>query len=171
MNRSASGSTPRPEAGKPIGGPAPEPRGLSLLMALAEKDLLFRLIGALLLYSLVPLAEIFLFVYLASLMGNFLILVVAVVVGAAGAVVAMDQARGAWRKLLTRLRADAAAGTEVAELAGIVLGAVLLITPGFLTDLCGLALFVPGVRRWAGQGVARLLASRGAGMVYSLKIR
>lgn len=184
MGLLALGSTPRPDgrsgAGRHGGDPAGSPpasRGLDLFLAFLEKDLLFRLIGVLLLSTLVPLGEIFLFIFLARLLGNFLVLAIAVAAGIAGALVAMEQARRAWAKLKRRAASGRDVGTEMVELAGILLGAVLLITPGFVTDLCGFALFVPRVRTWAGRGVARLLAAglgelSGRGpLTYSLKIR
>jgi UPF0716 protein FxsA len=41
-----------------------------------------------------------------------------------------------------------------------LLGGVLLVVPGFLTDLVGLALLVPPVRRGARSGVRRLAERR-----------
>jgi UPF0716 protein FxsA len=40
--------------------------------------------------------------------------------------------------------------------AGAVLGAILLVVPGFITDLVGAALFLPTTRRWLSDGLARL---------------
>jgi UPF0716 protein FxsA len=149
----------------------------ALLLGLFERDLLFKLIAVLLLYSLIPLGEIFLFVYIGSLLGNFLVLALALTAGISGALVALDQAHRA----LERLKEHAAAGKDLAddlvEMAGIILGAVLLLTPGFITDLCGYALFLPRVRAWAGRAVTKLLASQLGALserlrpFYSLKIR
>jgi UPF0716 protein FxsA len=149
--------------------------GRGLFMRLIEGDLLFKLIGVLLLYALVPLGEIFLFVYLGSLMGNFLVLALALAAGIAGAVVAIQQAHRELQDLKSRVAAGKDPTGNVVELAGIFVAAVLLVTPGFITDICGYVLFFPRVRRWAGQGIAKLLASRlgstGRVPLYSLKIR
>ncbi len=166
-------STRLPEAGRKTAGPSGP--GAGLFARLLEGDLLFKLIGLFLLYALVPLAEIFLFVYLGSLVGNFLVLVLALAAGIAGSAVAFRQAQRELQRLKDRVAAGKDPSGDFAELAGILLGAVLLVTPGFITDLCGYALFLPRVRRWAGRGLAKMLASRlgGDGQVplYSLKIR
>ena len=43
------------------------------MLTFLDRDFLFKLILALLVYSLLPLGEIFLFVYIGSLIGNYLI--------------------------------------------------------------------------------------------------
>jgi len=43
--------------------------------------------------------------------------------------------------------------------AAAMLGGILLVFPGFITDIVGAALFVPTARRWLAGGLARL-ASR-----------
>ncbi|KXF79243.1 exclusion suppressor FxsA [Paramesorhizobium deserti] len=52
--------------------------------------------------------------------------------------------------LLQKIRAEAAAGRvpdrELVHGAMLVLAAILLIIPGFFTDICGLLLFIPPVR-------------------------
>ncbi len=57
---------------------------------------------------------------------------------------------------------------EVADGALVLLGGPLLIIPGFITDVLGLALLVPPVRRAAGRFVVRharsRLVSRAAGL-------
>ncbi|HTP57339.1 MAG TPA: hypothetical protein VMM82_00385, partial [Spirochaetia bacterium] len=63
-------------------------RELRLLIRLIEKDYLFKLIFALLLYSLVPLAEVFFFIYLGNLIGNWLVIVLAALAGLPGVLIA-----------------------------------------------------------------------------------
>ena len=111
-----------------------------------DRDFFFRLILILLLYSLVPLAEIFLFIYLGELIGNYLVLVIAAAAGMGGALIALGQAQGAWERLRARLHAGTYPGREFADLAGIIVSGILLITPGFITDLLGYLLMVPALR-------------------------
>jgi UPF0716 protein FxsA len=110
------------------------------------RDFFFKLILILLLYSLVPLAEIFLFIYLGELIGNYLVLILAAVAGMAGALIAFGQAQGAMERLRAQLRAGRYPGREFADLAGIIVAGVLLVTPGFITDLCGYLLMIPALR-------------------------
>ena len=54
------------------------------MLKFLDRDYLFKLILALLAWSLVPLGEIFLFIYLGSLIGNSLVLMLAAVTGGVG---------------------------------------------------------------------------------------
>ncbi len=122
-----------------------------MMLAFLEKDYLFKLLLVLLAYALVPLGEIFFFLYLGSLIGNYLVLVLAAVTGVLGALAGVAQAR--------RL-SEAARGGPAAELAGLAAAALLLITPGFITDVIGLLLLIPSVRTWTGGRAAAFLKTR-----------
>jgi len=115
------------------------------MLAFLDRDYLPRLLLVLLAYALVPLAEIFFFLYLGSVIGNYLVIVLAAVAAVAGAFGGFAQAR--------RL-AESERGMPPSEAAGLAVAAVLLITPGFITDLVGFLLLVPRLRKWAGERVA-----------------
>jgi UPF0716 protein FxsA len=122
-----------------------------------ERDQLFKIILALAIYALVPLAEIFLFIYLGDLIGNYLVLVMAAVAGIAGMLVVIGQLRGARERLKARIAQGKYPGRQYVELAGIIVAAVLLITPGFITDCAGYLLLIPAVRRATGRLVVKKL--------------
>jgi UPF0716 protein FxsA len=114
---------------------------------------------------LLPLAEIVTFVAVAKLVGigtAFLLMLATSLVG-------FGLLRRAGRSGLVHLRA-AMDGIEVNEdtrrgpehLLTIVAG-VLLVVPGFLTDLAGAALLVPAVRRLCGNVARRWLTRRRPG--------
>ena len=121
------------------------------------KDLLFKLILILLLYSLVPLAEIFLFIYLGELIGNYLVLSLAAVAGMGGALIAGSQARKTIELLRAKIRRGRYPGREFVDLSGIIVGGILLITPGFMTDVCGYLLMIPALRDRLGGFITRML--------------
>ena len=127
------------------------------MLTFLDRDYLFRLILVLLLYSLIPLAEIFLFIYLASLIGNWLVLVLAAVAGIAGALAAGGELRRIRARYREQVRGGRAVGPEVVDLAGVTVAAILLITPGFISDVCGYLLLIPALRRAAGRALARRL--------------
>lgn len=131
-------------------------RELRLFVQFIEKDYLFKLIFALLLFSLVPLAEIVFFIYLTTLVRNWLVLVFAVLIGLPGVLIAQNQLQGILRHLKARIRARAYPGDEIADLLGILVAGALLVTPGFLTDVAGYLLLVPYLR----QRLARVLARK-----------
>ncbi|RMH15230.1 MAG: FxsA family protein [Acidobacteria bacterium] len=115
--------------------------------------MLFRL---LLLFTLLPLAELWLLLEIGRVVGPLATVVLVLSTGLLGALLARRQGLG----ILARLRAETAAGRMPAAalldgLLILVAGAVL-ITPGLITDLIGFALLLPAGRR----AVRRLLARR-----------
>jgi UPF0716 family protein affecting phage T7 exclusion len=46
------------------------------------------------------------------------------------------------------------------DLAGLLVSALLLITPGFVTDAVGFLFLVPTLRAWAGRRAASMLQTR-----------
>jgi UPF0716 protein FxsA len=130
------------------------------LLVFFDRDFLFKLILVLLAWSLVPLGEIFLFIYLGSLIGNSLILILAAVAGAAGAFVGVLQARRAASCLRAALARGSHPGRDAVDLAGLLVSALLLITPGFVTDVAGFLLLVPSLRESLGRRIAARLKTR-----------
>jgi UPF0716 protein FxsA len=128
-----------------------------LFLRFLDKEFLVKLIFILLLYSLVPLAEIFLFLYLGDLIGNYLILAIAAVVGLVGILFAVGQIRRTLDRLRAKIRQSQYPGREFVDLAGILVSSVLLLTPGFLTDFAGFLLLIPFFREALGRAIAKRL--------------
>lgn len=74
----------------------------------------------------------------------------------AGVVLVRAQGSGAVNRIRTSAAAGAVPGRDLAHGAMIMLAGILLIIPGFITDIAGLLLFVPPVR----DLVWRLVGSR-----------
>ena len=130
------------------------------MLTFLDRDFLFKLILALLLFSLVPLGEIFLFVYIGSLIGNYLVLILAAVVGVAGAMAGLGQVRRAASELRALLARGSYAGPQLIDMAGLMAASLLLVTPGFITDILALLLLVPPLRVRVGKGLAALVRKR-----------
>ena len=104
---------------------------------------------------LLPAAELLAFVLVASLIGWFW----AAALFIATSVVGLLLLRRSGRADLNRMRAAFARdgfGAIRLETPGLgpVLGGILLVFPGFITDVLGAVLFVPAFRRWAAKRVA-----------------
>ena len=112
----------------------------------------------LLLFILVPLLEIYLFIQVGGLIGAFATIIVVVLTAIIG--VAMLRVQGL--NTLGRFRLVAARGElpalEMLEGLILLLGGVLLLTPGFFTDAVGFLCLLPATRAWivrymVGHGV------------------
>jgi UPF0716 protein FxsA len=143
---------------------------LRVMLLFFDRDFLFKLILALLAWSLVPLGEIFLFIFLASLVGNSLVLILAAVAGVIGVCAGISQARRAASRLRAALAAGTYPGRDAVDLGGLIVSALLLITPGFLTDAAGFLLLVPSLRAWVGKRMAGMLQTRMRDMYDRLKL-
>ncbi len=131
-----------------------------LIFKLLDRDFLFKLIFALLLYSLVPLAEIFVFIRLGDLLGGYLVMAMAALMGLVGVLIALRQIRISLEKLKAKIRGGEYPGKEFVDLLGILLGSIFLLTPGFITDFFGFLLLVPPIREALGRMIARRMDVR-----------
>jgi UPF0716 protein FxsA len=107
-------------------------------------------------------AEIAVFIVVAHWLGVGLTLLLLVATSLLGGWLLRREGGRAWRALREAGmagRPDLVAGVNQGVL-GRLLGGLLLAIPGFLTDVAGLALLVPAVRRFAGAGVQRLAERR-----------
>lgn len=125
----------------------------------------------LLLFTVVPLVEIYLLVQLGGLMGVWPTIALVCVTGFLGA----SLARREGRRALARYQEAIAKGQlpEEGIVSGllILLGGVLLIAPGVLTDLTGLALMIPPVRQAVAKRVKDRLQKRiGEGSIQVMNI-
>jgi UPF0716 protein FxsA len=101
---------------------------------------------------LLPAAEIGIVILVALLIGWLWTIILFLATSAAGVILLrrsgrsdLDRARAAFAKDGFR-----AVHLEMPGFAPII-GGILLVFPGFITDLLGLALLVPRFRRWAGS--------------------
>ncbi|SMC89278.1 FxsA family protein [Rhizobium sp. RU36D] len=97
-------------------------------------------------FLLLPLAEIAGFVLVGRLIGVLPVLLLTVAGVFLGIVLLRMQGAETLRKLAAESRAGRDASRPLVHAALIVVAAILLIIPGFLTDILGLLLFLPPVR-------------------------
>lgn len=106
-----------------------------------------------LLFTLVPLLELWLLFRLSGVFGFWTTIAVVLLTGMAGAALAKWQG---WQTM-SRIQSDLQAGKMPAQALGdgvlILVAGVLLITPGVLTDAVGLSLLLPPVRLGVRRGL------------------
>ena len=128
-----------------------------LFLRFLDKEFLVKLIFILLLYSLVPLGEIFLFLYLGDLIGNYLVLAIAAVVGLVGILLDVVQMPAHPGRLRGKVRQGQYPGREFVDLAAMLVSSVLLLTPGSSPTSSGFVLLVPFFRGALGKAIAKRL--------------
>lgn len=93
-----------------------------------------------------PIAEIAVFIIVGRYIGVLPVLALIFLSSGLGALLLRIQGIGVLRKLASEMDSGRLPAREMIDGAMIVLAGLFLLTPGFVTDLIGLLLFIPPVR-------------------------
>jgi len=118
----------------------------------------FCLLG--LLFSMLPLFEVYLLFRLYPYMSMNILLAITAATGLLGVLLVLQSTIGILKSLDTKVRIGEYPQTEFAGLAGAITAGILLIFPGLITDAIGLLCFLPFIRNAVGNLVNYLLGSR-----------
>jgi UPF0716 protein FxsA len=110
--------------------------------------------------GLVALAELAVFLLVAAWIGLGWTILATLVTGAVGWILLARQGTRVLADLRDRARAREAAGRELGDAGLVAVGGLLMVLPGFLTDLVGLLFLLPITRRPARALLARAVRSR-----------
>lgn len=110
---------------------------------------------------ILPLAELAVLIQVGSLIGAPATILLVLATSFAGAALVRREGRRAWRDLRAVLDTGRWPGDEVARGSLVILGGVLLLLPGFLTDVVGFLLLVPPVRGLVARRVQGRAARSG----------
>jgi UPF0716 protein FxsA len=99
-----------------------------------------------LLFTLMPLLELWLLFQLSGMFGFWTTIIVVLLTGMLGAVLARMQGWHTMFKIQNSLRAGQLPAKEMGDGVLILVAGVLLITPGVITDIVGLSLLIPPIR-------------------------
>jgi UPF0716 protein FxsA len=100
----------------------------------------------LLLFILLPIAELYLIIQVGGAIGIWPTIALLLFDSFLGAVLLRSQGRLAWRRFQEVLRTSRVPAKEVYDGAAIIFGGALLLTPGFITDFFGFLLLIPPTR-------------------------
>ena len=101
----------------------------------------------LLLFLLVPLAEIYFLIVVGGVIGAFPTVALVVLTAVLGAALARHQGLATLQRLQAAMARGEPPAIEMLEGALLLVGALLLLTPGFFTDALGFACLIPPTRR------------------------
>ena len=111
-------------------------------------------------FVVVPLLEIFALIQVGQVIGPWWTIGLLVLDSLVGAWLVRREGGRAWSALRTALTSGRMPAEEIADGALILIGGTLLLAPGFVTDLAGLALIVPLTRPFARRLLASAVRSR-----------
>src|SRR5215212_7482050 len=118
------------------------------------------LLPLILLFIAVPIAELFVIIQVGEAIGVWWTIGLLIADSVLGSWLMRHQGRTAWRRFNEALQAGRVPGREVLDGALVIFGGALLLTPGFITDVLGLALLIPPTRALVRRVLARRLSQR-----------
>ncbi|HMI92721.1 MAG TPA: FxsA family protein [Polyangiales bacterium] len=110
-----------------------------------------------LLFTIVPALELYVLIQIGDRIGGLATLAMLFTTGILGAVLARAEGLRVVRTWQSSLAAGTVPPDGVISGALVLLGGLLLITPGVLSDIAGLLLLVPAIRRPVARYVAHRL--------------
>jgi UPF0716 protein FxsA len=118
------------------------------------------LLPLVLLFVLLPIAEIYMIIQVGQAIGAWWTIALLIADSILGALLMRGQGRAVWRRFNAALAAGRPPTREIVDGALVILGGALLLTPGFITDIFGIALLLPPSRALVRSLLARGLAAR-----------
>src|SRR5919112_3511642 len=109
------------------------------------------------LFIVVPLAELYVIIQVGELIGVLPTIGILLLDSILGSVLMRSQGRLAWRRFTEATQTGRPPAREVLDGALVLLGGAFLLTPGFLTDILGIALLLPPTRALVRRALARRL--------------
>ena len=111
-------------------------------------------------FLVVPIVELAVIIQVRQTIGALETIALLIAVSVAGGWLVKREGVGLLRRISAAVSAGRVPGRELADGALIVFAGALLITPGFLSDLLGIALLLPPVRAVVRPALLGALARR-----------
>jgi UPF0716 protein FxsA len=118
------------------------------------------LLPLVLLFIVVPIAELVVVIQVGQAIGVWWTIALLIADSILGAVLMRAQGRAAWRRFNEAMQVGRVPAREVLDGALVMFGGLLLLTPGFITDILGLLLLIPPTRALVRAVLARRLTHR-----------
>lgn len=118
------------------------------------------LIKFLLIFLLLLVAEISLLIKVASLIGGVATAAAVILMSLLGGYIVLRQGGRIFRQIRQELSFGRLPAAQMLDGALVVIGGLLLVFPGFLSDLLGLFLLIPATRRYFKMWLGLWLQSR-----------
>jgi UPF0716 protein FxsA len=112
------------------------------------------------LFIVVPLIELYVIIQVGQEIGALPTIAILVADSVLGSLLLRSQGRAAWRRFNEAMGAGRMPAREVLDGALVIFGGALLLTPGFVTDVFGLALLIPPSRAVVRRLLVRVFARR-----------
>ena len=110
-----------------------------------------------LLFTLVPLVELYLLIKIGTLIGALPTVLIVIGTGVLGAYLARQQGFQVWGRIQREMEMGSFPAEDMLDGLLIFAAGVVLLTPGVITDLIGILTLVPFTRRYIRQWITKRL--------------
>lgn len=114
-------------------------------------------IKLMLLFTLIPVLEIYVILRVGHYLGAGPTVALIILTGIAGAYLARTQGFDIVLRIQTQMSQGQLPAESLLDGAMVLAGGLLLLTPGFCTDIFGFTLLVPATRQWLKRFMRRWL--------------
>jgi UPF0716 protein FxsA len=97
-------------------------------------------------FTLIPFSELYLLIKIGYYLGAFNTILVVIVTGLLGAYLAKLQGIKTMMRVRESMNRGELPAEEMLDALLIFVAGIVLLTPGFITDLAGLAILIPNIR-------------------------
>jgi UPF0716 protein FxsA len=118
------------------------------------------LLPLVILFIVVPIAELAILIQVGQAIGIWWTIALLVADSVLGSMLMRSQGRAAWRRFGEATRSGRVPAREVLDGVLVIFGGALLLTPGFISDVLGLLLLLPPTRAVVRRVLVRRLAHR-----------
>jgi UPF0716 protein FxsA len=112
------------------------------------------------LFIVVPIAELAVLIQVGEQIGVWWTVAILIADSILGATLMRSQGRAAWRRFNATLQSGRPPAREVLDGVLVIFGGALLLTPGFITDIFGIAFLLPPTRAVVRRMLVRRFADR-----------
>ncbi|MBW1741853.1 MAG: FxsA family protein [Deltaproteobacteria bacterium] len=108
-------------------------------------------------FTLIPVLEIYFLIKIGYYLGAFNTVIVVIVTALLGASLARREGIRTMTRVREGLNRGELPADEMLDAVLIFIGGIVLLTPGFLTDLAGIAILIPNSRVWLKRRLRKKL--------------
>lgn len=116
-----------------------------------------------------PALEMWIIIEVGSRIGGWLTFALLVAGGFLGAWLIRREGMKVWRQVGDELRAGRMPGNALLDGVCVLAGGIMLIAPGFVTDLVGITLLLPATRALYRLALYRVLLRRASGSIVTMR--
>ena len=128
---------------------------IKTLIRFFDTGFILKFLILIMLISILPIAEVYLYVLLSSKLSTYLMIAALTGSSLAGLIISYSLIKYRLKIIKTAIDDGEYPEKEFYILTGIFLAGILLITPGFIGDILGISILIPGISKKVGYILTR----------------